>query len=153
MKKTKSVTRRRETAASNRTAPVTVDEYIARVPEPGHTPLTKLRATIRSVLSHDATEIISYQIPAFRGDAGIIVWYAAFADHVSLFPHASVLREFKDQLTEFKVSKGTVQFPLDKRCRVRSSSGSSRHGLWSTTRSGAHDQQCCRRRGIRPGAI
>ena len=76
--------------------------------------MTKLRATIRSVLPRDATEIISYHMPAFRGNRGVIVWYAAFADHVSLFRRASVLAQFRDELAEFKISKGTVQFPLDK---------------------------------------
>ena len=56
-----------------------MDEYFARLPEPGHRVLTKLRATIRFVLPRDATEIISYQIPAFARN-GVIVWYAAFAD-------------------------------------------------------------------------
>ena len=100
-------------AAPRRTAPATVDEYFVHVPEPGRSVLTKLRATIRSVLPRDATEIISYQIPAFARD-GVIVWYAAFADHVSVFPRGSVLTKFKDELTGFKTSTGTVQFPLDK---------------------------------------
>jgi uncharacterized protein YdhG (YjbR/CyaY superfamily) len=60
------------------------------------------------------TEVISYRMPAFREDGGIIVWYAAFADHCGLFPGGSVLAGFKDELTGFKTSKGTVQFPLDK---------------------------------------
>ncbi len=77
-------------AAPRRHAPATVDEYFVRVPEPGRSVLIKLRAAIRSVLPRDATEIISYQIPAFARD-GVIVWYAAFADHVSLFPRGSVL--------------------------------------------------------------
>jgi uncharacterized protein YdhG (YjbR/CyaY superfamily) len=98
---------------ARRTARATVDEYFVHVPEPGRSVLTKLRATIRSVLPRDATEIISYQIPAFARD-GVIVWYAAFADHVSVFPRGSVLTKFKDELTGFKTSKGTVQFPLDK---------------------------------------
>ena len=98
---------------SARRAPTTIDEYVARVSEPGRSVLTKLRAAIRSVLPRDATEIISYQIPAFARD-GVIVWYAAFADHVSVFPRGSVLTKFKDELTGFKTSKGTVQFPLDK---------------------------------------
>jgi uncharacterized protein YdhG (YjbR/CyaY superfamily) len=42
------------------------------------------------------------------------VWYAAFAGHISLFPGGSVLAQFKDDIAGFKVSKGTVQFPLDK---------------------------------------
>ena len=83
------------------------------MPEPGRSVLTKLRGAIRSALPRDATETISYHIPAFVRD-GVIVWYAAFADHVSLFPRGSVLAKFNDELTGFKRSKGTVQFPLDK---------------------------------------
>jgi uncharacterized protein YdhG (YjbR/CyaY superfamily) len=114
MRKTSSVSRRRKTAASNRRSPATVDDYIAHMPEQARSTLMKLRAAIRSVVPRDATETISYQIPAFKGQGGIIAWFAAFADHVSLFPRASVLTQFKDELAEFKVSKGTVQFPLDQ---------------------------------------
>jgi uncharacterized protein YdhG (YjbR/CyaY superfamily) len=111
MKKTTPARRR---AMSNRRSPATVDKYFARMPGRGRSTLTKLRATIRSVLPRDATEIISYHMPAFRGNRGVIVWYAAFANHVSLFPRASVLARFNDELAQFKISKGTVQFPLDK---------------------------------------
>jgi uncharacterized protein YdhG (YjbR/CyaY superfamily) len=52
-------------------------------------------------------------MPAFAHN-GVLVWYAAFADHCSLFPTGSVLQAFKDDLKEFKSSKGTVQFALDK---------------------------------------
>ena len=92
---------------------MTVEDYFGRVREPGRSALAKLRVAIRSVLPRDATETISYQIPAFTRN-GVIVWYAAFADHVSLFPRGSVLARFKDEPTRFKTSKGTVQFPLDK---------------------------------------
>ena len=104
----------RRRATSSRRAPTTVDDYFARVPEQARTTLTSLRATIRSALPRDATEAISYQIPAFKGQGGIILWYAAFDDHVSLFPRGSVLAQFKDELAGFKMSKGTVQFPLAK---------------------------------------
>jgi uncharacterized protein YdhG (YjbR/CyaY superfamily) len=90
-----------------------VDEYLARLAEPARSTLKKMRAAIRSVVPKDATEVISYGIPAFRRDT-VLVWYAAFSDHVSLFPGGSVLEPFKDELAEFKTSKGTVQFPLDK---------------------------------------
>jgi uncharacterized protein YdhG (YjbR/CyaY superfamily) len=92
---------------------MTVDDYFARVPQPARSVLTKLRAAIRSVLPRDATGTIRYSMPAFARD-GVIVWYAAFSDHVSLFPGGSVLPQFKDELAAFKTSKGTVQFPLDK---------------------------------------
>jgi uncharacterized protein YdhG (YjbR/CyaY superfamily) len=111
MKKAKSGVRR--SAAERRGAPGTVDEYLARVPEPAHSILEKMRAAIRSVVPPEATEIISYRIPAFRHDV-VLVWYAAFADHVSLFPTASVIEAFKDELAELKTSKGTIHFPIGK---------------------------------------
>jgi uncharacterized protein YdhG (YjbR/CyaY superfamily) len=84
---------------------MTVDDYFTRVPEPARSMLAKLRA---------ATETISYRMPAFKVDGGVIMWYAAFRDHCSLFPGGSVLATFKRELTGFKTSKGTVQFALDK---------------------------------------
>jgi uncharacterized protein YdhG (YjbR/CyaY superfamily) len=111
MKKAKSGARR---SASKRSgAPATVDEYLARVPEPARRTLEKMRAAVRSVVPRDATETISYRIPAFRHNV-VLVWYAAFADHVSLFPTSSVIEAFKDELAEFKTSKGTIHFPTDK---------------------------------------
>lgn len=93
--------------------PETIDEYIARVPDPAHGALEKLRATIRSVVPTDATEVISYRIPAFKTNR-ILAWYAAFSDHCSLFPGAAVVEQFKNELKPFRTSKGTIQFPLDK---------------------------------------
>jgi len=75
--------------------------------------LKKMRAAIRSAVPDEATETISYQIPAFKHN-GVLVWYAAFANHCSLFPGGSVLEAFKDELADFKTSKGTIQFPIDK---------------------------------------
>ncbi len=79
--------------------------------------LTKLRETIRSVVPREAAEVISYRIPAFRHQ-GIIVWYAAFSDHCSLFPTATVIEEFKAELKDFSTSKGTIHFPLDRQLPV-----------------------------------
>jgi len=61
----------------------------------------------------DATEAISYGIPAFKYK-GSLVWYAAFSNHCSLFPTASVLEAFKNELKGFSTSKGTIHFPTDK---------------------------------------
>jgi uncharacterized protein YdhG (YjbR/CyaY superfamily) len=98
--------------APKRKAPTTVSEYLARVPKPARSTLSKMREAIRSAVPREATETISYQIPAFAHN-GVLVWYAAFAKHVSLFPGGSVLEVFKDELAGFKTSKGTVQFSLD----------------------------------------
>jgi uncharacterized protein YdhG (YjbR/CyaY superfamily) len=75
--------------------------------------LHKIRQAIRSVVPPEATEIISYNIPAFKLKK-VLVWYGAFANHCSLFPTKAVLEAFKDDLKGFTVSKGTVQFPLEK---------------------------------------
>ena len=45
---------------------------------------------------------------------GPLVWFAAFSDHCSLFPTASVIKAFKDELKGFETSKGTIHFPVDK---------------------------------------
>lgn len=91
----------------------TVDEYFAAVPQLARNQLEKLRSVIRSVVPKDATEVISYSIPAFR-QKKIIVWYAAFSSHCSLFPTAAVIQKFRDDLKNYTISKGTIQFPLDK---------------------------------------
>jgi len=86
---------------------------MAGVPEPARTTLKKMRTAIRSALPSDATETISYRIPAFKRK-NILVWFAAFSEHCSLFPTASVIAEFKDELKGYSTSKGTIHFPLDK---------------------------------------
>ena len=90
-----------------------MEDYLAAVPEPARSTLNKIRATIQSVLPKDATEVISYGIPAFKCKK-IVVWYAAFSNHCSLFPTASVIARFKDELKGYTISKGTIQFPIDK---------------------------------------
>jgi uncharacterized protein YdhG (YjbR/CyaY superfamily) len=93
--------------------PQTVEEYFAAVPEPARSAMNQIRETIRSIVPPEATEIISYKIPAFKHKK-VLVWYAAFANHCSLFPTAAVIDTFKDDLKGFSTSKGTVHFPLDK---------------------------------------
>jgi uncharacterized protein YdhG (YjbR/CyaY superfamily) len=111
MKKVKSGNR--GSAAKGRGAPKNVREYLAGVPEPARSALNKIRAAIRSAVPPEATEIISYGIPAFKHKE-VLVWFAAFANHCSLFPTASVIEAFKDELKGFTTSKGTIQFPTNK---------------------------------------
>ncbi len=100
-------------AAKGSGAPKNIDEYLARVPEPARGSLNKIRAAIRSAVPPEATETISYGMPAFK-HKGVLVWFAAFANHCSLFPTASVIEKFKSELKGFVTSKGTIQFPTDK---------------------------------------
>jgi uncharacterized protein YdhG (YjbR/CyaY superfamily) len=94
-------------------APKNIDEYLARVPQPARSTLSRIRAVIRSLAPPEATETISYGIPAFKYK-GMLVWFAAFSKHCSLFPGSSVIEAFKDELKGFSISKGTIQFPTDK---------------------------------------
>ena len=72
-----------------------------------------MRATIRSVVPPGSTETISYGIPAFKREK-VLVWFAAFSDHCSLFPTARVIEALKNELKGFSTSKGTIHFPLKK---------------------------------------
>jgi uncharacterized protein YdhG (YjbR/CyaY superfamily) len=111
MKKVKSG--KQGSAAKGNSAPKSVDEYLAGVPEPARGTLKKIRAAIRSVVPTEATEAISYGMPAFNYK-GPLVWFAAFANHCSLFPTASVIEAFKNELAGFSTSKGTIHFTTDK---------------------------------------
>jgi uncharacterized protein YdhG (YjbR/CyaY superfamily) len=111
MKKAKLGSRTSE--ATGKGAPTSIDEYLAGVPEPARTTLNKVRAAIRSAAPPEATEIISYRIPAFKYK-GVLVWFAAFSNHCSFFPTAAVIEEFKNELKAYSISKGTIQFPTDK---------------------------------------
>jgi uncharacterized protein YdhG (YjbR/CyaY superfamily) len=90
-------------------APKAVDEYIARVPPKFRTALQRLRKTIKAA-APDAEEVISYQMPAFRQN-GMLVYYAAFSDHCSLFVASDkIRRQFAEELKPFRAGKGTLQF-------------------------------------------
>ena len=93
--------------------PKNVDEYLAGVPEPARSALNKIRAAIRSAVPPEATETISYRMPAFK-HKGVLVWFAAFSNHCSLFPTASIIEAFKNELKGFSTSKGTIHIPTDK---------------------------------------
>jgi uncharacterized protein YdhG (YjbR/CyaY superfamily) len=111
VKKRKS-SNRRSAAKSNR-APRTVDEYFARIPQPARGTLHKIRAAIRSAVPPGATETISYGIPAIKHEK-VLVWFAAFSSHCSLFPTAAVIEKLKAELKNFSISRGTIQFPTNK---------------------------------------
>lgn len=88
----------------------TVDEYIATFPPATKKALNEIRSTIRKA-APKAEEVISYNMPAFRLD-GILVWYAGYKEHIGLYPRPDVIQVFKKELTSYKLSKGTIQFPL-----------------------------------------
>jgi uncharacterized protein YdhG (YjbR/CyaY superfamily) len=90
--------------------PTSVEDYLAALPDDRRAVLEKLRKTIKAA-APDATETISYQMPALRLDGRFLVSYAAFKDHFSLFPASSSLMEtLGDELKPFLAGKGTLRF-------------------------------------------
>jgi uncharacterized protein YdhG (YjbR/CyaY superfamily) len=92
----------------------TVEEYMAGIAEPARSTLKHIRAVIKSVVPKETKEVISYGIPMFQYN-GMLVGYAAFARHCSLFPTGSgVIEKFSKELKGYRSSRGTIQFPSDK---------------------------------------
>ena len=90
-----------------------MQEYIRRIPPSSRKRFAELRAAILAAVPADAVETISYRIPAIKRGK-VLVWFAAFGDHCSLFPTASVVAGFKEELKNYSTSKGTVHFSLDQ---------------------------------------
>ena len=92
--------------------PKNVDDYIKRYPKEIQAFLKQMRKIIQEA-APDATETISYSMPAYKQD-GIVVWFAAATTHIGFYPKASGIEAFKDKLKAYKTSKGTIQFPFTK---------------------------------------
>ena len=93
---------------------VLIDKYLKSLPEPQKSTLTKLRKTIKKI-EPKAKEIISYNMPAFKIDEGIICGFLSAKKHCSYFPFSGkVLPELKEELKEFDQSTGTLRFAIDK---------------------------------------
>ena len=88
------------------------DEYISLFPPHVQLILQQLRKSIRDLIP-EAEETISYGIPTFRL-YGNLVHYAAYKNHIGFYPGAAGIEIFKDKLSGYKLSKGTVQFPIDE---------------------------------------
>lgn len=92
--------------------PETIDEYITGFPQDIQVILKKIRATITEA-APGAEQRISYGIPTFTLK-GNLVHFAAYKKHIGFYPTPTGIEKFKKELSIYKVSKGSVQFPLDK---------------------------------------
>ena len=93
-------------------APKTIDEYLATVSFEHRAALEKLRQQIKTA-APKAEECISYQMPAFRQNGGL-VWFGAAKNHCAFYPGSTAIEEHKDDLKKFELSKGTIRFQPDK---------------------------------------
>ena len=91
-----------------------VDEYMAQLPDDRRAVMEQLRVTIRAA-APEATEAISYNMPAFRLDGRFFVSYEAFKRHYSLFPWTdAMVDELGEAVRPYAVRKGTLRFPADE---------------------------------------
>ena len=91
-----------------------IDQYISTFPPKVKALLETMRKAIKQV-APDADEIISYNMPAFKFYGRILVYFAAHSKHIGFYPGNRVVNEvFKDDLTSYETSKGTVKFPFEK---------------------------------------
>ncbi|HNW88806.1 MAG TPA: DUF1801 domain-containing protein [Bacteroidales bacterium] len=93
-------------------APNSVDKYISCFSGEIQTKLQQLRLAIRKA-APGAEEVISYQMPAYR-QGKILVYFAAHKNHIGFYPTASGIEAFKNELSAYKLTKGTVQFPYKR---------------------------------------
>lgn len=89
-----------------------IDGYIENYPKDVQALLKKIRVTIKKH-ALGATEAISYGIPTYKLN-GNLVHFGAFKRHVGFFPTPSGIRAFQKELSEYRTTKGAIQFPLDK---------------------------------------
>ena len=92
-------------------APPSIDEYIAAASPEVRPVLTEIRRTNRSAAA-EAQELISYRMPAFRLH-GILVYFAAFKNHIGLYPPVSGDAKLEKALLPYAGPKGNLKFPLD----------------------------------------
>lgn len=92
--------------------PTDIDGYISNFPADVQAVLQEVRATIRRAAS-DAEEVISYQMPAFR-QHGILVYFAAWKNHIGLYPPISSDKSIEKAIARYAGPKGNLQFPLEE---------------------------------------
>jgi uncharacterized protein YdhG (YjbR/CyaY superfamily) len=109
-----------------------VDAYIAAQPAVNQVLLQSLRNTIRKA-APEATELISYQMPAYKLH-GVLVYFAGYKNHIGFYPTGSAITTFLPELSAYKTSKGTIQFPLDKKLPLQLIKKIVQHRVQENTR-------------------
>lgn len=93
--------------------PRTITEYLERLSPEKRAALERVRRAIKSA-APTAEECISYQLPAFRLDGRMLMWFGAATSHCALYPGAFPIAALKRELKGYKTSKGTIRFPVEQ---------------------------------------
>jgi uncharacterized protein YdhG (YjbR/CyaY superfamily) len=99
--------------STDRSAPTTVDAYIAAFPAEVQAILQQIRQVIHETLP-GLGETISYAMPAFTLNGKYLVYIAAYKKHIGLYPAPTGVEEFQEAVARYGGGKGTLKFPLDK---------------------------------------
>lgn len=97
----------------NNSKPENIDQYITDFPKEVQKILTEVRTTIQKA-APEASEKMSYAMPTFYLD-GNLVHFAAYKHHIGFYPAPSGLKAFEEEISQYKNSKGAVQFPIDQK--------------------------------------
>jgi uncharacterized protein YdhG (YjbR/CyaY superfamily) len=89
--------------------PTSIDDYLSRLTTNKRATLEKLRRAIKAAAPR-VEECISYQLPAFRLDGRVLVWFGAATNHCSFFPGAFPIKAHAAELEKYETSKGTIRF-------------------------------------------
>lgn len=96
-------------------AAASIDEYIATFPPKIQEILERIRRTVRSAVP-DATEVISYRMPAFKL-GGVLLYFAAFKSHIGVYPPVAGDAGLEKRLAPYAGEKGNLRFPFDRPMR------------------------------------
>jgi uncharacterized protein YdhG (YjbR/CyaY superfamily) len=91
----------------------TIDDYIKQFPDEIKSKLESIRTTIKKA-APKSIEVISYGMPAFKQNK-VLVYFAVGKNHIGFYPTPNPIKVFKDELRDYKTSRGVIRFPLDRK--------------------------------------
>ncbi|OQB05903.1 MAG: hypothetical protein BWY19_00682 [bacterium ADurb.Bin212] len=91
----------------------TVEKYIASQPSKQSEILQKIRELVKAEMP-DAEEAMGYGVASFRLNGKPLLYYAAFKNHIGIYPVPKADGKLADEIKKYQTGKGTMQFILDK---------------------------------------
>ena len=98
--------------------PKNIDQYMEGLPTGTKKMLQQIRSTVKKT-APGVEEVISYSIPAFKFNKKVLLYFAGWSDHVSIYPVPKANATLQKQISRYQTGRGTLQFPLDKPLAVK----------------------------------